>query len=68
MAFITSSCSLPLVRQSGAAGNIGGATAWVFARKGARLVLVDLPSTEASLNEKNKELVTDGAAGVHDSL
>ena len=28
-------------------------------------MLVDLPSTEASLNERKKELVTDGAAGVH---
>ena len=50
---------------TGAAGDIGGATAQAFARKGARLVLVDLPSTEDSLNEKKKELVTDGAAGVH---
>ena len=67
MAFITSSCSL-LARQSGAARDISGATAQAFARKGARLVLVDLPSTEASLNEKKKEPVNDGAAGVHDSL
>ena len=37
----------------------------VFARKGARLMLVDLPFTEDSSNEKKKELVTDGAAGVH---
>ena len=50
---------------TGAAGDIGGATAQAFARKGARLVLVDLPSTEDSLKEKKKELVTDGAAGVH---
>ena len=50
---------------TGAAGDIGGATARAFARKGARLVLVDLPSTEESLNERKKQLVTDGAAGVH---
>ena len=46
---------------TGAAGDIGGATAQAFARKGARLVLVDLPSTEDGLNEKKKEMVTDGA-------
>ena len=50
---------------TGAAGDIGGTTARAFARKGARLVLVDLPSTDDSLNERKKELVTDGAAGVH---
>lgn len=50
---------------TGAAGDIGSATAEAFARKSARLVLVDLPATASRLEEKKKVLESAGAAGVH---
>ena len=50
---------------TGAAGDIGSATAEAFARKGARLVLVDLPATVTTMNSRKKQLVSEGATGVH---
>lgn len=50
---------------TGAAGDIGGAAAEAFAKRGAKLVLVDLPSTAGRLLERRSELETSGAAGVH---
>ena len=48
---------------TGAAGDIGGATATAFAREGAKIVLVDLPHTAESLERKCVELERDGASG-----
>lgn len=50
---------------TGAAGDIGGATAEAFAKRKARLVLVDLPATADRLAEKKGKLELAGAAGVH---
>ena len=38
---------------TGAAGDIGGATADAFAREGANVILVDLPRTEEALKQKH---------------
>jgi len=46
---------------TGAAGDIGGATATAFACKGATVILVDLPSTHDQLEKKCKELMAKGA-------
>lgn len=46
---------------TGAAGDIGGATAEAFAREGASVVLVDLPSTVSKLGERCEQLKTCGA-------
>lgn len=46
---------------TGAAGDIGGATAEAFAREGANLVLVDLPNTASKLAERCEQLQTCGA-------
>ena len=48
---------------TGAAGDIGGATALAFAQEGATLVLVDLPVRKETLEVKCKELEAKGAAG-----
>ena len=46
---------------TGAAGDIGSATATAFARQGAIVVLVDLPSTQDLLERKCQELIAEGA-------
>ena len=46
---------------TGAAGDIGGATASAFARGGATVILVDLPFTEERLAKKCSELEALGA-------
>ncbi len=46
---------------TGGAGDIGSAVALTFSQEGAKVVLVDLPSTEAVLKEKCSSLVTAGA-------
>lgn len=46
---------------TGAAGDIGNATATAFAREGASLVLVDLPHTLPRLEEQCRELQACGA-------
>ena len=46
---------------TGAAGDIGGATAKAFARKGATLVLVDLPNRADVLRERCSDLESIGA-------
>ena len=48
---------------TGAAGDIGGATATTFAREGANIVLVDLPRTADSLKQKCADLEKGGASG-----
>ena len=50
---------------TGAAGDIGNATARAFARKGASLVLADLPSCQDVLMEKRESLQDLGAESVH---
>ena len=50
---------------TGAAGDIGSATARAFARKGASLVLADLPSCQHVLMEKRESLQELGAGSVH---
>ena len=50
---------------TGAAGDIGSATAEAFARKGASLVLADLPSCQHVLKEKRESLQDLGAESVH---
>lgn len=47
---------------TGAAGDIGGATAAAFAKRGATLILADLPSTRDALVKKCSELEDLGAA------
>lgn len=49
---------------TGAAGDIGDATARAFARKGASLVLADLPSCQQVLMERREELQGCGAESV----
>ena len=49
---------------TGAAGDIGGATATAFAREGASMVLVDLPHTFARLEEQRMQLQACGAPRV----
>lgn len=49
---------------TGAAGDIGSATATVFAERGATLILVDLPSMKDCLEQKCKELESQGASQV----
>ena len=46
---------------TGAAGDIGNATASAFAREGASIVLVDLPQTLPQLKDQCKELQASGA-------
>jgi FlaA1/EpsC-like NDP-sugar epimerase len=46
---------------TGAAGDIGNATASAFAREGASIVLVDLPQTLPQLEDQCKELQASGA-------
>ena len=46
---------------TGAAGDIGGATAAAFAQEGASVILVDLPHTEDTLKKKCVTLKEDGA-------
>lgn len=46
---------------TGAAGDIGGATATAFACEGAKVVLVDLPHTVKTLKEKCASLKKEGA-------
>ena len=46
---------------TGAAGDIGAATATAFSREGASLVLVDLPHTVTSLEERSDQLRACGA-------
>ena len=46
---------------TGAAGDIGGATAAAFARERARLVLVDLPHTRPALEAQSGQLEASGA-------
>ena len=46
---------------TGAAGDIGGATATAFAREGANIVLVDLPHTSKTLMQKCMSLKEEGA-------
>lgn len=49
---------------TGAAGNIGTATATAFAREGATIVLVDLPNTLEQLNKDRQTLLLEGAQKV----
>ena len=46
---------------TGAAGDIGGATATAFAQEGANVILVDLPHTKDTLKKKCDALKEDGA-------
>ena len=46
---------------TGAAGDIGSATAEAFAREGASVVLVDLPSAVSKLGERCEQLKAYGA-------
>ena len=46
---------------TGAAGDIGSATAAAFAREGASLALVDLPHTQHRLEEQCRQLEAGGA-------
>ena len=46
---------------TGAAGDIGGATATAFAQEGANVILVDLPHTKDTLKRKCVTLKEDGA-------
>jgi NAD(P)-dependent dehydrogenase (short-subunit alcohol dehydrogenase family) len=46
---------------TGAAGDIGGATATAFAQEGANVILVDLPYTKDTLKKKCVALKEDGA-------
>ena len=67
----TSNASLPTNHHSqfqnkvvvitGAAGDIGGATATAFAQEGANVILVDLPHTEDVLKQKCVTLRKEGA-------
>lgn len=50
---------------TGAAGDIGSATAYAFAHRGATIVLVDLPSTQQKLLDHQKNLIKEGAKNVH---
>ena len=50
---------------TGAAGNIGAATAHAFAREGATLVLVDLPQLQEKMRDERKGLLMEGATEVH---
>ena len=50
---------------TGAAGNIGAATAHAFAKEGATLVLVDLPRLQKKMNEARNGLLSEGAQEVH---
>ena len=49
---------------TGAAGDLGSATAKAFSQQGARLVLCDLPSTEATLKQLLTELLSLGSPAV----
>jgi NAD(P)-dependent dehydrogenase (short-subunit alcohol dehydrogenase family) len=49
---------------TGAAGDIGSATAAAFAQEGATLVLVDLPSTKGKLVNDKDQLLVEGAKDV----
>ena len=50
---------------TGAAGDIGNATAKAFAHRGANIVLVDLPSTDRKLATDKRDLLDIGAKNVH---
>ena len=49
---------------TGGAGDLGSTTARLFAREGARLVLLDLPSTEPKLKQLVTELLSLGSPAV----
>ena len=50
---------------TGAAGDIGNATAQAFAKRGAKLVLVDLPQSQQKMIRSGSDLLKQGASSVH---
>ena len=49
---------------TGAAGDLGSATARAFSEQGARIILCDLPATEPKLKQLTTELLTLGSPSV----